>query len=115
MSLKKFYRIECALWVEDALKQNRFNGAVVILIRPLNHNARFIGAIKLPSGETCISSGWCEHYALLLNGVMYDEAYPNGIPRKKFENRFLQFRELYFEQRPTTTWYEGNLDALRES
>lgn len=97
MLMRNYRTIDCEEWARRLKPKLSLQGrAVLIKITP-KHPYPLLGAIRMPSGV--FHSNWFYHFALLFNGRMYDEAFPNGLPEEEFKDRFesrdvLEFSEV---------------------
>lgn len=93
--MSEYYRGECIEWANKALESVRFkNKGKRIKISP--RSGLVLGGVRVPNGKLEFPN-WHFHYAIELDGMYFDQAYPNGLSIKAFKERFIYAEEIKFE------------------
>ena len=96
------YRTEdCEAWAKrKRVELSRKGDAKLLEIRP-KPPARVLGGIKMPPQGQMVwpNPPWFHHFAVVLNGLAYDEAYPNGIALAQYTARFEHRDMITFVER----------------
>lgn len=97
------YRTEdCEAWAKRKAQQLAKHGSPKLLELKPKPPARVLGGIKMPPTGQMVwpQPPWHYHFAALLNGIAYDEAYPNGLPLAQYRARFEHHDMIDFKERP---------------
>ncbi len=89
-----YYHIQCKDWADRFISSHP--GGRLIKITPTYD--RVLGEVLMPDGSWQ-GLGWWDHYAVLYNGRVYDEAYPRGISANQFKARFKYLEVITFSPR----------------
>ena len=89
--MQNYRTVDCEVWARRFIKKHQGKGFMrLIEIKP-QPPGRYLGGILMPTGmQTPL---WYNHFAVLLNGKIHDEAYPDGLPQEQFKARF-EYREV---------------------
>ncbi|MDP9155269.1 MAG: hypothetical protein M3O74_13575 [Pseudomonadota bacterium] len=96
--------MDCEVWARcRAAEMRKWEPTITVTflrISPKLRNVPSIGKIWLP-GPKHYSSNWLYHWAVLSNGVAYDEIYPGGVRLNEYKDFFLNGDALNFDEFPT--------------
>ncbi len=99
--MTNYRTVDCETWARRFIaRANRKGFPVLIEIKP-KPPGRLLGGIRMPDGVAYPNPGWHYHFAVLHDGKIHDEAYPNGLPPAEYKARF-EYQDAidFIEHRP---------------
>lgn len=82
--------VDCEVWAKrGAMRLNITSSAELVEIRP-KPPYQVLGGIRLPPGDELFwpSPPWHYHFAVISNGLVRDEIYPEGLPFTVYKTKF---------------------------
>jgi hypothetical protein len=82
--------MDCELWAtREAKRLRKTKSAQILSIKP-KPGYLVLGGIRLPPNDELFwpSPPWHHHFAVISEGLVRDEIYPNGLPLADYKAKF---------------------------